>query len=242
MPAKILMIRHMTDETDDSAAEILAAAGFELEHWRSDVDGVPAEITPYAAVVVYGGPHSVEDADYMAREFEWVKGWARTGKPYVGFCLGGQLLAKAAGAHVGPRADNLHEVGFRRIVPTPAGREIFPAAIHLSEFHYHGMSNMPAAAEILAFSEDYPVQAFRIGDRQYGFQFHPEVNAPMLRRWLAIQDERETAAQPGADSAEKQLADGRRYLAPQRAWLETFLTRWSAGLSETGPRRARSAA
>lgn len=240
MAANILMIRHMTDETDDSAAEILAEEGFALEHWRSDVDGVPADPAPYAAVVVYGGPHAVEDADYVARELEWIKGWARSGKPYVGFCLGGQLLASAAGAHVGPRPDGLHEVGFREIVPTESGRDILPRPLHLSEFHYHGISDLPAAAEILAGSRDYPVQAFRLNAAQYGFQFHPEVNERVLRRWLTIQDERES--KPGVDSAEKQLADARKHLGPQRDWLRMFLRRWSASFARPARRGTLTAA
>lgn len=240
MPARILMIRHMTDDTDDSAAEILAARGFELEHWRSDRDGLPADLTPYAAVVVYGGPHSVEDADYMVRELDWVKRWAATGKPYVGFCLGGQLLAKAHGADVGPRPDNMHEVGFREILPTPQGQEIFDGPIHLSEFHYHGIGNLPDAAVVLARSRDYPIQAFRLGPGRYGFQFHPEVNAALLRRWLEIQVANGTEHQPGADTIDKQLADAEAYLGPQREWLAGFLDRWTATIA--APRTATATA
>jgi GMP synthase (glutamine-hydrolysing) len=229
MAARVLMVRHMADEVDDSAAEIMTGLGFELEHRRSDRDGMPATTDGYAAMIVYGGPHAVEDADYVRRELAFIERWLATGKPYLGFCLGAQLLARAIGAAVGPRADGLHEVGFREIRPTAAGRQLLAGPMHHYEYHYHGITGLPPEAEILAASEHYPVQAFRLGEARYGFQFHPETNAALFERSLQKQAASGAFARPGVDDAARQRADAAVHMAPMRLWLETFLTRWSAG-------------
>jgi GMP synthase (glutamine-hydrolysing) len=105
--------------------------------------------------------------------------------PLFGVCLGGQLLAKAAGAHVGPSPER--EAGFVRaeLTEQAAGDPIFGSlprefdvfAVHEYAFH------IPDAGVELARS-NVCSQAFRLGECAWALQFHPEVQLEQVEEWL----------------------------------------------------------
>ena len=143
-------------------------------------------------LVVMGGPMGVQDTaehPYLAREGELIAAMVRAGRPVLGVCLGAQLLAHALGASVyrGQRA----EIGCGTVSLTEAGREDpvlgSTGGAALPVVHWHQDTfELPAHASLLAGSALFPHQAFRVGTRAYGLQFHVEVERELARAWRGL--------------------------------------------------------
>jgi len=227
MKKTVLLIDHPVSKRDDRASPQLAEMGYELE-WCSPGKGdrLPSADSDYAAVAVYGGAESVNDAGskpYIREEIEWIGRWVDSGKPYFGICLGSQLLAAALGSKVSRHEDGLHEIGYVKIEPTSAANGFLAAPLHVYHWHNEGFE-VPACAELLASGPVFPNQAFRYGDKAYGIQFHPEVGRPVMERW--IQEAAHMLAEPGAQSGAEQLAGCARHDTEMAAWLRQFLKIW----------------
>jgi len=223
----IILIDHPVSQRDDRASTRLAAMGYHVE-WCCPGRGepLPEPGSQHLAAVVYGGAESANDdaaAPHIAAELKWIDGWLDTGKPYLGFCLGSQLLARVLGARVAPHPEGWYEIGYVPVKATPAADGLSVGLSHVYHWHKEGFE-MPAGAELLFEGPVFPNQAFRYGRNAYGLQFHPEVGVASISRWL-----REAAHMldnPNAHKAERQLADAAKYDAALEAWLDRFLERW----------------
>ena len=107
--------------------------------------------------------------------------------PYLGICLGGQLLAAALGAKV--VSNRWKELGTLNVSLTEEGKtDPLFAGIpeEFSTFQWHHDSfDIPEEGVLLATSPACPHQAFRVGDSAWGLQFHPEVSEQIIRDWCA---------------------------------------------------------
>jgi GMP synthase (glutamine-hydrolysing) len=160
---------------------------------------------------------------WLEGEVELVRQALARQQPLIGVCLGAQLLALAAGGtaiplQVGDPPQPLREVGFGAIswCVDPA-RD--PAAARLLQglaaselvLHWHGdRCVLPPQAELLASSLHCPEQAFRIGPRAVGLQFHVELLPEQLELWLR-HDRDYVIGALGPDGVERIRADGRRW-------------------------------
>ena len=184
-----MAIQHVPFEGPGLIAEVAARSGIELRvrhPYRGDplpaVDGL-------AGLVVMGGPMGVLDTaehPYLAHEVELIAAMVRSGLPVLGVCLGAQLLAHALGATV--YRGEQPEIGFGSVSLTEAGREdpvLGGLGLErLPVMHWHQDTfNLPDSALWLARSELYPHQAFRMGERAYGLQFHLEVDRELAFAW-----------------------------------------------------------
>lgn len=231
MKPTILLIDHPLGQRDDRASAQLRAMGFGTE-WCSPGKGdpLPPVDGDYVAAVVYGGPESANDTEakpYIRQEIDWIGRWADSGRPFLGICLGAQMLARALGGRVARHAEGLHEIGYVEIDPTEAADGFLDSSMHVYHWHNEGFE-VPASAELLASGPVFPNQAFRYGARAYGIQFHPEVSRDVMERWM--REASHMLAEPGAQSSEAQRAGCARYDAEMAVWLRRFLADWLAGV------------
>lgn len=160
-----------------------------LVHHPYGGDPLPDERDISALIVLGGAMGANDDANhpFLAELKRFIRRCVRNGIPYLGICLGGQLLAAALGGRVvsnrweelGTMPVELNEAGSRD--PLFAGVE--PGFVTF-QWH-HDSFDLPDGAALLASSPACPHQAFRIGHRAWGTQFHPEVTAGIIRDWCA---------------------------------------------------------
>jgi len=176
--------------------------------------------------VIFGGPMSANDPDdFIRREIDWIAVPLRERRPFLGICLGAQMLAKQLGARVAPHPQGRTEIGYYPVRPTEAGLALCPYwPGHVYHWHREGFER-PAGCELLAEGNDFPVQAVRHGEA-YGLQFHPDVTYAMLCRWTTRDHDR--LAAPGARARHHHFADRAVNDAAERAWLTHFIARWLA--------------
>lgn len=189
---KLLVCQHVPYEPLGTLDPKLRESGFRIRyvnfgrdpHLRPTLDG-------YGGLVILGGPMSVDEVDrhpHLVTETELVLDAIARQIPVLGICLGAQLIAKALGAEV--RAGATKEIGWHDVVITDEGRND-PLLGHLGRatrlFQWHGdVFDLPDGAAHLASSERCAYQAFRYGTNVYGFQFHLEVDEPLIERWLRV--------------------------------------------------------
>lgn len=229
MKPTVVLIDHPVGKRDDRASRMLAERGFALEWYCPGKDeDPPAPAEHHVAAVVYGGTEnlSVDEArPYIRREIDWIGRWVAEDRPFLGICLGSQLLARALDARVAPHPEGLHEIGYYEIAPTAECDGFLSREMHVYHWHQEGF-DLPRGATLLASGTSFPNQAFRHGRNAYGVQFHPEVSPQVMQRWLS--EAGPVGHRPGAHPDEQQIADAERFDDVMRAWLEDFLDAWLA--------------
>jgi len=222
----LLILQQPTSETGQ-VGQILQAWGYRLDiRCPSIGDPLPTTLEEHGGAVIFGGPMSANDDQtlpFIRAELEWIPLALASEKPFLGICLGGQLLARALGATVAPHPEAITEIGYSPVVPTPAGKDQFFSGLHFYHWNREGFE-LPAGAVLLASGQQFPQQAFRYGKHAYGLQFHPEITAAMINRWT--HSGADQLQVPGVQSRERQLQLHHQHADAAQNWLEGFLTRW----------------
>ncbi len=186
----VLVFQHIWCETPGIFLDLFREQKCPVETVRLyEGEQPPDDLSRFSGLLVMGGPMSVNDeADYP-----WLKAEDRILKealaldvPTLGICLGSQLIAKAAGGAV--RRGPLKEIGWYPVRLTVAARHDrlfreFPETIEVFQWHGEYFDTPPGAVN-LASSELYQCQAFSISQNVYGFLFHLEVTAQMVKEWM----------------------------------------------------------
>lgn len=182
---KILIVTHASFEKPGS-----------IETWAKNNGHQTREVSPYKGeklpdikefdfLVVMGGPQSpleIKDAPYLADEIKLIQQALNEKKRIVGICLGAQLIGEALGAKT-ERSPN-REIGAYPLELLQDAKydpvfQQFPDKFNVMHWH-NDMPGLPKGAALLAKSEGCPRQAFRYGDRVYGFQCHFELTKELV--------------------------------------------------------------
>ena len=118
---KILIVVHQPTSDTGLVGQILRAWGYTLDiRVPSQQDELPPTMDNHDAVIIFGGPMSANDREtlpFIGTELDWIPVALESGKPYLGICLGAQLLARVLGATVQPHLDGLVEIGYFPVMP-----------------------------------------------------------------------------------------------------------------------------
>ena len=153
----------------------------------------------YAAAIMFGGPMSANDKDDFIRyEKDWIQLPLKEDIPFLGICLGAQLLACSIGGSI--KVKDPVELGYYPIRPTAYGKKIIDWPPFVHQWHREWMQP-PDDAKILAIGQGEEPQAFQYSKRAYGIQFHSELTLAMVNRWLVKAEHRLTLN--GAQQREK---------------------------------------
>jgi GMP synthase-like glutamine amidotransferase len=200
------------DPTDDlrRLGEWLTETGLELTVLRPHAgDALPESLDDYLGLIVLGGdqnayakPDGAPGAPWFPELEGLLRKAVRNRVPTLALCLGAQLLAQAhgglverstSGPEIGPGL-----VGKRDAADTDPLFKWVPLLPDVIQWHRDEITELPLRAVLLAASSRYPVQAFRLGDRAWGLQFHIECDAAMIERWAA--DDAATLEELGFDA------------------------------------------
>ncbi|MBA4210238.1 MAG: glutamine amidotransferase [Parvibaculum sp.] len=225
MGRRILIVLHQERSSPGRVGQGLLRRGCELDIRRPALgDPLPGDMSGHDAAVIFGGPMSAnDDLPFIKAETEWIGVPLKEEKPFLGICLGAQMMARHLGARVYSREDERVEVGYYPIRPTGEGRALFDDPQYVYQWHGQGF-DLPAGAAQLAEGEEFPVQAMRYGKAAYGLQFHPELSTPMMDAWLTLATQR--LSQPGAQPVELHRQGREKHDATLKAWLGRFLDHW----------------
>jgi GMP synthase (glutamine-hydrolysing) len=184
-----VVLQHVPHEGPGALAPAIRDSGADLQLVRiDDGDAVPSpdDVDAIAGLVVLGGPMGVHDQlPWLASERALLRAAVDSGKAVLGVCLGAQQLAAALGAEVVTGPEPECGVGEVHLTPDALSDPVFGAApTPLPCVHWHRDTfSLPKGAVRLAGNEAYENQAFRVGARAYGLQFHVEVTGSLVAHW-----------------------------------------------------------
>jgi GMP synthase (glutamine-hydrolysing) len=221
----VLIVLHQETSTPGRIGNALRALGYPLDIRRPRFgEALPETLAAHAGAVIFGGPMSANDSeDYVRREIDWISVPLLEQRPFLGICLGAQMLARQLGARVAPHSQGRVEMGYYPIRPTPAGLRLcaqWPDQVY--HWHREGFE-LPRGAELLVQGDDFPMQAIRYGTA-FGLQFHPDVTYAMMCRWTTCGGDH--LGLPGAHPRAQHFTGRACYDVAERAWLGQFLDGW----------------
>lgn len=220
--APVLIVLHQERSSPGRVGQMLAEKGFPLDIRRPVLgDILPATLAGHSGAVVFGGPMSANDEqDFIKAEIDWLKVPLKENRPYLGICLGAQMLVRHLGGKVAADKDGNTEIGWYPLHPTEHGRLLMHWPKMVYHFHREGF-DVPRGVRLLAEGDAYPNQAIRYGENAWGVQFHAELTRAMMHRWIVHGAQRFTMqnAQVGSRHLEGRML----FDQPLKDWLWHYL-------------------
>ncbi len=227
VPKRVLLVLHQEASSPGKLGQMLRSKGFELDVRKPRFgEPLPETMAEHAGAVIFGGPMSANDADdFIRAETDWIGVTLKEGAPFLGICLGAQMLVKHLGGTVCGHCHGCAEIGFYDLHATEAGNRLTAWPERVYQWHREGF-DLPADATLLARGDIFENQAFSVDGTAFGLQFHSELTYAMACRWTVRGAARFEL--PKAQSRPEHMAGWFRYDPPIRAWLWNFLDVWLA--------------
>jgi GMP synthase-like glutamine amidotransferase len=190
---KLLVFQHIDCEHPGSLRGFLADDGIEWRAVNLDQGETIPALQEYDALWVMGGPMDVWDVEehpWLIPEKAAIRRWVKDlNKPFLGLCLGHQLLADALGGTCGPQKPA--EIGIVEVELTAQASEdaLFSGAPQKQkclQWHSVCVAQEPENTTILASSDACRVQAMRVGSNAWSMQYHVEVEADTVDNWATV--------------------------------------------------------
>lgn len=218
----ILIVLHQERSSPGRVGQLLVEKGYALDIRRPVLgDPLPETLAHHSGAVIFGGPMSANDPEpFVAQEIDWISVPLKENKPYLGICLGAQMLVRHLGGKVGSHRDGLTEIGWYPLRPTEHGRLLMKWPSMVYQFHREGF-DLPRDVKLLAEGDAYPHQAIRYGENAWGVQFHAELTRAMMQSWVVRGASR--FVMPNAQQGREHLEGRMIFDAPLKAWLHEFL-------------------
>ena len=187
---RFLVFQHIACEHPGIFRRFFAASAIEWDAVELDEGAVIPPLQQYDALWVMGGPMDVWDVDdcpWLIGEKRAIRRWVRDlEKPFMGLCLGHQLLADALGGTCGPQRPP--EIGIMDVALTAEAQDdtVFrdlPKSFKAVQWHSVRVAQPPEGAVVLAKSEACPCQAMRVGQHAWSMQYHVEVEENTIDDW-----------------------------------------------------------
>ncbi|HTQ70928.1 MAG TPA: type 1 glutamine amidotransferase [Acidocella sp.] len=182
---RILVFQHVASEHPGNFRDVMKARGCSMQAVELDEGEAIPPLDGFDVLLVMGGPQDVWESEkypWLLDEMDAIKAWVTAGRPYLGMCLGHQLLAQTLGGHVGPM--EIPEVGMSRVrVEADPLFDGLPASWPCLQWHGAEVKRLPDGAVRLATSPCCAVQAQRWGRFAYGLQFHMELTHSTTAQW-----------------------------------------------------------
>lgn len=190
---KILVLQHIVSEHPGVFRDFLVEDGLSWETVELDEGQAIPDLEPYDLMIVMGGPQDVWEEDrypWLRAEKEAIRRFVvGMRRPFLGVCLGHQLLAECIGGKVG--LARTPEIGVLTVTKTAQG-DVDPVLQGISnpiralQWHSAEVLAVPDGTAVLASSAACPIQSLRYGDYAYGLQFHIEVTKDTVPEWASI--------------------------------------------------------
>lgn len=226
MSLRIAVLQHEPETGLGAFSDLLDEAGVDYEVLETSGASPLPDVAGFDGAIALGGSLGAHEGALLEAR-RWIRDAVLRDTPFLGICLGGQLLATALGGFVG--RGSRPEVGVHDVFLTDAAKRdpLFgglPGRFPVLGWHEDAFK-LPPRAIPLAGSIAYEHQAFRFGASAYGLQFHPEVRPDDLARWAAVSGYAALLERAGADWGEVRSALERAALELD-ALAEELLERW----------------
>ena len=186
LPDTIYAIQHLAFEDLGHWEDIFYQLGFRVRYFEAGVDDLSKAFQHKGLTIILGGPIGVYETDdypFLQKEIDLLKVRLEENLPTLGICLGAQLIAHALGAKV--YAGSQKEIGWSKLSISNTPNNLLAPLSDTAVLHWHGDTfDLPEQAELLASSDVYRNQAFSVGKNILALQFHLEVAAESLEKWL----------------------------------------------------------
>ena len=197
-------------------------------------DPLPKTLEHHAGAVIFGGPMSANDTDdYVKMEIDWIGVALKEQKPFLGICLGAQMLAIHLGAQVGFDPQERVGIGYHPVKPLAPAIDGVPWPTTVFQWHREGF-DLPTNAKLLVTAETaFENQAFQY-ESATAIQFHPEITYLQVNRWSGGRADR--LKLKCAQDRPSQLAGHVRFAPAVHRWRRALLKAWLRGEALEQPR------